>query len=84
MTKIINLFLQHQVLGTFILSTVWTAVISSLEAPTKDSGPFYVFLFKFLNSLAGNIKRAQSTAIEKSPNFLDAVAKINTPTQEKP
>jgi len=78
MAKFVDLFLQHQVLGTFIASTIWTAVISSLEAPTKDSGGLYVFFFKFLNSLAGNIKRAQSTAIEKSPNFLDAVEKIAT------
>lgn len=73
MNQLVQLFQAHEVWGTLALTTLWTAFVGSLDAPTKDSGPFYVFVFKFCNSLAGNFKRAQSTAIENSPNFQAAV-----------
>lgn len=76
MSTIVSMFLQHQVLYTFALSTIWTALISSLSAPTKDSGALYVFFFKFLNAVAGNIQRAKNTSIESSPNFQHAVEKL--------
>jgi hypothetical protein len=73
MTSVINLFFSHQVLGTMVLAAVWNAYVGSLSAPTKDSSPYYVFLFKFSNALAFNFARAKSTSIENSPNFEDAV-----------
>jgi hypothetical protein len=73
MTSLIDLFFAHQVLGTMIGGAVWNAFVGSLAAPTKDSSAYYVFLFKFCNTLAFNFARAKSTSIENSPNFQDAV-----------
>lgn len=61
------------VVATWLLNNVATAAISSLPAPTKDSKPFYVWSFKFLNTVIGNIQRAKSTTLEQSPNWKDAV-----------
>lgn len=73
MKQLIDLFHAHEVWGTLMLTTVWTAFVGSFDAPTKDSKPFYRWVFKFLNLSAGNIQRANSTSIEQSPNFHDAV-----------
>ena len=70
-----NLIAGHQVWAVLAAGAVWNAFVGSLAAPTKDSKPFYVFLFKFANALAFNFQRARSTSIENSPNFQDAVAK---------
>ena len=58
---------------------VSSSAISSLPAPSKDSKPFYVWFFRFANTLAANIARAYSTALEKSPNFEDAVKAAQQP-----
>lgn len=62
-------------IGTWLVNNVVTAMISSLPAPTATSAPSYVYWFKVLNTVAGNFKRAQSTAIENSPNWQAAVDK---------
>jgi hypothetical protein len=68
---------NHQILvstvGTWIFNNIVTSLISSLPAPTKDSSGKYVYWFKVLNSICGNVKRAQSTALESSPNWPDAL-----------
>jgi hypothetical protein len=78
--KAIQFFLDHpglSVIGasaaTFIFNNVITVLVSELPAPTKDSTPKYIYWFKVLNSVIGNLKRAHSTAIEGSPNWQAAV-----------
>lgn len=75
-----QLFSTHpywvSIIGTFLVNNVATAFVGSFPAPTKDSSPKYIFWFKFSNTVIGNIKRAQSTALEQSPNFQDVKAKI--------
>ena len=80
----INSILQNHIwaiVGTFITQYVWSAFISALPAPTAASSGMYQFWFKFLNYLAANISRAKSTAVEQSPNFQDAVQKVNGPNK---
>lgn len=86
MREITLLFKYHPYLSTtaatWIFNNIVTAFVSSFPAPTKSSGTFYVWWFTFSNTVIGNVKRAQSTAIEKSPNWEDAVEKrISTPAQ---
>jgi hypothetical protein len=59
--------------GTWLFNNVVTVLVSSLPAPTKTSSASYVYWFKVLNTIIGNVKRAQSTALENSPNWHDAV-----------
>lgn len=48
-------------------------MISSLDAPTKDSSPKYRYWFKVLNRFAANWARAANSNVESSPNFQGAV-----------
>lgn len=75
MNELIHWFEQHQVLATYVAAMILTAFGSSLPAPTKDSSQQYIFWFKFANTIIGNFMRAQSTALEKSPNWEAAVQK---------
>ncbi len=61
------------IVATFLFNNVVTALVSNLPAPTKDSTAKYVYWFKVSNTIVGNVKRANSTAVEASPNFLAAV-----------
>lgn len=63
--------------GLFCLFIYWltSAAVGALNAPTKDSGAFYTFFFKFINVFASNVFRAYKTRIEGSPNWNDAVTK---------
>lgn len=83
MNTLIQLFQQHpyslSIAGTWIFNNVVTAFVSAFPAPTKDSRVAYVVWFKFSNGMIGNIKRAQSTEIEKSPNWNDALDKAGQP-----
>ena len=63
---------DHQVLCTVAAGYTWSAFISALPAPQANSSVMYQFWFKFLNVLAANISRAQSTRVEGSPNFAAA------------
>ena len=58
---------------TWIFNNIITVMVSSLPAPTKDSSAKYVYWFKVLNQITGNLKRAQATAVENSPNWQAAV-----------
>jgi len=75
---IVQLFQAHpywaSIITTWVFNNVITVMVSSLPAPTKDSKPAYVYWFKVLNTIIGNVKRAQSTALEQSPNWQDAIA----------
>lgn len=79
MQLLIQLFQQHpysaSVAATWLFNNIITAFIGSFPAPTKDSSVKYVFWFKFSNTVIGNLKRAQSTALENSPNWQAAIEK---------
>ena len=74
-----QLFLTHPYISTvdatWIFNNIVTAFISSLPSPTKDSSQKYIYVFKVLNTIMGNIARAKGTAVENSPNWTDAVQK---------
>ena len=71
------------VISTWIFNNIITALISSLPSPTKDSSIKYVYWFKVLNSIMGNISRAAGSHVESSPNFQDAVDKRAANGKEK-
>jgi hypothetical protein len=69
-------FFLHTEVGHDILYAVAAIAIGSLDSPTKDSGPFYRWLFKFGNGIiALNPRRALNSSVESSPNWKDAVDK---------
>jgi len=73
-------FIQaHQTIFTLILYYVAISFVGSLPAPMATSGMFYQFLFKFVNTLAGNLARAYNTKVEASPNFAAAVNSLPGP-----
>jgi hypothetical protein len=61
------------IIGTWVFNNIVTVLVSSLPAPTQDSSAKYVYWFKVANTIIGNIARANSTALEKSPNWEAAV-----------
>jgi hypothetical protein len=73
----IKLFTTHPYLAsaiaTWLFNNIVSALVSNLPAPTKDSSVRYVYWFKVTNSIIGNVRRAQSTTIEESPNWQAAV-----------
>lgn len=80
MNAIIQLFNQHPFWATAIMTWLGnygvSAFVSSLDAPTATSGPWYRFFFKFVTAvLAQNPTRAANTKIETSPNFIPAAQK---------
>src|SRR5258708_16420130 len=72
------------VIVTWVFNTIVTAFVGAFSAPTKESSLFYQWWFVFSNSVIGNIKRAQATHVENSPNFVDAVkTQLNGQTTEQ-
>jgi len=76
-TGLVSFYQAHPSLvalgGYYIVS----AFIGALPAPMAGSSQLYLFFYKFLNTLGGNLTRAFGTKVEKSPNFADAVQKMN-------
>lgn len=70
---------------TFALLGYYVAIsfVGSLPAPQAASSMFYQFVFKFANTLAGNLSRAYATRVEGSPNFAAAVTLTNAQTGEQ-
>jgi hypothetical protein len=82
---ITSIYTNHPYIATLGTYYVLSAFIGALPAPTSTSTPLYQFVFKFANTLGGNILRAISTRVEGSPNFQDAVNVINSQAPvEKP
>ena len=82
-----NVFIQwavHSELFHFALYILFSALVGGMPAPTVSSGVGYVWAFRSLNILASNIKRAGSTAVENSPNFLAAAQKAQDQGQLPP
>jgi hypothetical protein len=50
-----------------------SAFVSSMPAPTANSGVAYRWAFGAFNIIAANISRASSTTLESSPNFQTAL-----------
>jgi hypothetical protein len=63
------------VVGTWVFNNIITVLVSSLPAPTKDSTAKYRYWFTVVNTIIGNVKRAQNHSLESSPNWQDAVDK---------
>lgn len=73
-----NFYTEHPAVfaavATWIANYGISAYISALPAPTKDSGQFYRFWFKFSNNIfAQNPSRANGVRVESSPNWQDAL-----------
>lgn len=58
---------------TWVFNNIITAAVTSMPAPKRNSSSGYVWFFTFTNTVVGNISRAKSTTLEKSPNWQDAV-----------
>jgi hypothetical protein len=93
--RMFKVFATHPYLAsaiaTWAFNNIVTVLVSSLPAPTKDASPRYVYWFKVTNTIIGNIKRAQSTALEDSPNWqaavqahLDKLAQLNSSPSPSP
>jgi hypothetical protein len=82
MNTIITFITAHQVLSTFVVTSIWSSFISALPAPQGTSSQFYNFVFKFCNYMAFNLSRANSTKVENSPNFQTAVNNLPGPVDK--
>lgn len=73
MNALVSIFTNHPYIST--LGTYWflSAFIGALPAPTAQSHQVYVFAYKFINTLGGNVVRALQSKVESSPNFIAAV-----------
>jgi len=76
----LEILMQHPALFWLVavawaLNLVMTACVAALPAPTEQSSAKYIWWFKFLNSVVGNLHRARNTAVEQSPNWQAAVEK---------
>jgi hypothetical protein len=81
-SQIVPFFYAHQVLVTLGAGYLWSSFISALPAPQATSSTMYRFFFTFLNVLAANISRANSTKVESSPNFQAAVNNLPGPVDK--
>ncbi len=64
---------NHETIAALSGYYVVSAAIGAMPAPTATSSLIYQFIFKFLNTIGGNLARAFNTYVEASPNFGDAV-----------
>ena len=76
-------FLQaHPTSSTLVAYYIAISFTGSLPAPTASSSMLYQFIFKFVNTLAGNLARAYSSKVESSPNFQAAVNNLPGPVNK--
>jgi hypothetical protein len=80
MNTIAGIYSAHPYISTLVSYWILSAFIGALPSPTANSSALYVFVFKFSNSLGGNLLRALSTRVESSPNFAQAVNIQNAKT----
>jgi hypothetical protein len=83
MSSIVTFITEHPTTFALIGYYVGISFVGSLPAPTAASSMFYQFVFKFTNTLAGNLSRAYSSKVEASPNFAAAVNLANAQTGEQ-
>ena len=82
MNIIVGIYTAHPYIATLVSYWVLSAFIGALPSPTANSSALYVFIFKFSNSLGGNLLRALSTKVESSPNFQNAVNQLPGPVNK--
>jgi len=82
MTAVIAFLQAHPTSSSLIAYYIAISFTGSLPAPTATSTMLYQFIFKFVNTLAGNLSRAYSTKIESSPNFQAAVNALPGPVDK--
>jgi|HubBroStandDraft_2_1064218.scaffolds.fasta_scaffold33186_1 hypothetical protein len=63
------------IIATWLFNNVVTVMVTNLPAPTKDSTTKYKYWFIVANKIVGNLKRAEDSVIEDSPNWQDAADK---------
>ena len=73
MSQTWNFLVEHSTISSLVAYYIAISFVGSLPAPQAKSTMFYQFVFKFVNTLAGNLARAYSSRVETSPNFQDAV-----------
>ncbi len=76
MSSIVSFLQAHPTTDTLVAYYVASAFIGALPAPRAESTQVYLFAYKFMNTLGGNLTRAFATRVEASPNFQPAVAKV--------
>ncbi len=82
MNTITGIYASHPYIATLVSYWVLSAFIGALPAPMAGASNLYLFFFKFSNSLGGNLLRAMSTQVEKSPNFQAAVNNMPGPVDK--
>jgi hypothetical protein len=83
MSQIWNFIVVHSTISSLVGYYIAISFVGSLPAPQASSSMFYQFVFKFVNTLAGNLARAYSSKVESSPNFSAAVNIQNAKTGEQ-
>ena len=83
MNTIISFIQAHPTSSALVGYYIAISFTGSLPAPTASSTMLYQFIFKFVNTLAGNLSRAYSSKVESSPNFQAAVNNLPGP-ENKP
>jgi len=69
MNGIIAFLQAHPTSSTLVAYYIASAFIGALPAPQANSGMPYQFMYKFFNTLGGNLTRAFASKVESSPNF---------------
>ena len=83
--KMIDALYNAMVAHPALFLAIWTGsqylfgvFAQSLRTPTANSSQGYVSCFMIVNAIAANWIRASIPKVENSPNFRDAVEKIQT------
>jgi len=82
MNTIIAFLQAHSTIASLVAYYIAISFVGSLPAPQANSSQFYQFVFKFANTLSGNLSRAYATRVEGSPNFAAAVNLANAQSGE--
>lgn len=82
MSQIWSFIVAHSTISSLVGYYIAISFTGSLPAPTARSSMFYQFVFKFVNTLAGNLTRAYASKVEASPNFQDAVNAMPGPVNK--
>jgi len=83
LNSIIAFLRAHQTSDVLVGYYIAISFVGSLPSPQASSSLFYQFVFKFANTLAGNLSRAYASKVEASPNFAAAVNLQNAKTGEQ-
>ncbi len=62
--------IEHQFWTAVVIYWIFSAAVSSMPEPGANSNPGYLWLYRFLHSLAGNITTVFGTKIPGLKTFL--------------